>query len=924
MELIKKIAPHIIAVFIFVSFSSIYFSPLFNGYELKQGDVKQLRGMTKELEDFKRVNGEQALWTNSMFGGMPTYQITLQYPSNKLFFVEKVIKLGLPKAVGIMFTAMLGFYIFALCLRINPWIGIIGALAFGFSTINILYLGAGHITKVNAIAYMAPTLGGLILAFRGNWLLGSGVFALFFALNLNANHLQMTYYLLFLLGAVAIGEIVRLFIQKKGKELTRILPSLLLAAIIAPLPSVGNILSTQEYSKYTTRGETDLTIEPDGKKKEISKQSGLATNYILEYNYSPGEILSVIAPKVKGEKDDYIGNNEEAMANIDYAYSEQVSKMNQYWGGQKMSGGAFYFGVIMFVLFILGLVFMKDFIKWPFIILSFLVILLASNNPGGLNDFFIHKFPLYNKFRDSKMILVLLQVMIPAMAILFLDRFIKKQEIWGRKKHWFIACGIMTLILLIFYIYPTSYGSFIRSDESIQFSEYLKSVKDPKQIIEIKESKQALIEVRIGMFKDDIGRAIGLTLLTVAILFAMVYTKINRYAFIIFIGIVVTWDNMSVSKRYLNNLESEGIYEHYDETAIASLPYIPNVSDLSILSREHDQTKNKELTKQKIKNEMLASEQFASADAASVDQLAAFGSLNLNSNYRVLNFGNPFNETATSYFHKSIGGYHGAKLKRYQEIIDFYISNELERANQAISKAKNVQLQKIVGLVDTTTGQPLLTKENAQSIFDTVQIDAIDMIETPLLNLLNTRYLVLNPQQKAVKNNSAFGNAWFVQKFNAVKSANDEMKTLNTVDLKEIVVINTTEFSKIVLNRIGKDSLATITMTKYSPNEITYKSKSSVISAAVFSEIYYPEGWNCYVDGKKNDQIFRANYFLRGAIIPGGSHVIEWKFEPETFRKSNRIALIGSILLYLLFFGSIGWSLKTARNEKTEEEGKKD
>jgi uncharacterized membrane protein YfhO len=375
---------------------------------------------------------------------------------------------------------------------------------------------------------------------------------------------------------------------------------------------------------------------------------------------------------------------------------------------------------------------------------------------------------------------------------------------------------------------------------------------------------------------------------------------------------------MSVAKRYLSNEEENGMYNSYDEKSIASLPYVPNVSDLSILSREQNQTKNLEFTKQKIENEMLTSEQFASADASSVNQLAAFGSLNLNSNYRVFNFGNPFNETGTSYFHKSIGGYHGAKLKRYQEIIDFYITNELQQANQAISKAKNQQLQKYAGLIDTTTGQPLLTKESAQSVFDTLQVDAVDMSEAPVLNMLNAKYLILNPQQQAVKNNSAYGNAWFVGKFKTVKSSNDEMKTLGEVDLRENVVVNSAEFSKLVSNRIGKDSLSTISMTKYSPNEITYKSKSSTTGAVVFSEIYYPEGWNCYVDGKKNDQIFRANYILRGAIIPGGSHVIEWKFEPETVKKSNSIAMFGSILLYLFFFGSIGWSLKQNFQNKQE------
>jgi hypothetical protein len=913
MGVVKKLVPHFVAISLFIVLSSIYFEPLYNGYELKQGDLRQFRGMSKEIDDYKKACGKQALWTNSMFSGMPSYQISVKYENNGLFYVEKIIKLGLPKVVGILFTTMLGFYIFALCLRINPWIGIIGALAFGFSTINILYLGAGHITKVNAIAYMAPALGGMLLAFRGKWILGSGVFALFFALNLNANHLQMTYYLLFLLGTVAIGEIICLIIQKKGKDLKRILPSLLVASIIAPLPSIGNILSTQEYSKFTTRGETDLTIEPDGKEKEISKKSGLATDYILEYNYGPGEIFSIIAPKAKGEKDDYLGNNEQVMANVDYAYSEQVSKMNQYWGGQKMSGGAFYFGVIMFVLFLLGLIFLNDFLKWPFLALSLLILFLASNNPNGLNDIFIHKFPLYNKFRDSKMILVLLQVMIPAMAILFLDRIIKKQEIWGEKKHWLIAGGVFTLILIIFYISPNIYGSFIRSDESQQFSEYLKSTKDPQQTTMIIGLKQSLIDARIGMFKDDVGRAIGLTLLTVVILFALVSTKINKYVFIILFGIVVTWDNMSIAKRYLNNEEENGLYTNYDEKSIAATPYIPSISDLSILSKEQDQIKNLEPTKQKIKDEMLSSEQFASADIQSVDQLATFGSLNLNSNYRVFNFGNPFNETGTSYFHKSIGGYHGAKLKRYQEIIDFYISNELQLANKAISKAKNKQLQKFAGLIDSTTGQSILSKESAQNIFDTIQVEAVDMIETPVLNMLNTKYLVINPQQKAIKNNSASGNAWFVGKLKSVSSSNDEMKSLKEVDLSKNAVVNSNEFSNILLHKIDSDSLASIKMVDYSPNEISYRSKCSSNSAAIFSEIYYPKGWNCYVDGKKNDLVFRANYVLRGAIIPAGNHTIEWKFEPETYKKSNSIALIGSILLYAFFFGSIGWSLRASK-----------
>ena len=911
-EKLKALIPHVVILTIFIVLTRIYFAPLFNGYELKQGDVNKFRGATKELEDYKRVTGNQALWTNSMFGGMPTYQISLQYKNNGLYYIEKIIKLGLPKAAALLFTSLLGFYIFGLCLRINPWISMIGAIAFGFSTINILYLGAGHITKVNSIAYMAPALGGLILAFRGKWLVGSAIFALFFSLNLNANHLQMTYYLLFLLSAVAIGEIVRLFVEKKVRELFYILPALLTAAIIAPLPSIGNILSTQEYSKYTTRGETSLTIEPDGKDKEKSKQTGLATDYILEYNYGPGEILSVIIPKAKGEKDDYIGNNENAMANIDYAYSEQVSKMNQYWGGQKMSGGAFYFGVIVFVLFIFGLIFLKDSLKWPFIILSILVILLASNDPGGINKLFIEKFPLYNKFRDSKMILVLLQVMFPAIAILFIDRFIKKEEITGNSKKLLIVGGVLAMILALLYIFPSFYGSFLRSDETKQFAEYIKNSKNAEQNLMISGVKNTLINVRIEMFKEDVGRAFGLTFLIVGILFAFSRTNINRFLLIGIIGVIVTWDNMSVAKRYLNNEEESGVYESYDDKGIISLPYSPSFADFSILNIEKTKGSNFEISKSKIQNEMLNINEFNIInDPNSIERLADFGALSLNSNYRVLNFANPFNETGTSYFHKSVGGYHGAKLKRYQEIIDFYISDEINKVNQEISASKNLKLREYASLME-------ITKENAQNVFDTIQINDIKIDKAPILNMLNTKYFILNPNQSAIKNESSNGNAWFVNNFKLVTSTNDEMKSLGEVKLKENAVVNKIEFSKITSQKIGSDSMSTIAMTNYSPNEITYKSKSSVKSAVVFSEIYYPEGWNCYVDGKKNDEIFRANYILRGAIIPSGNHTIEWKFEPETYKKSNSIALIGSILLYVFFFGSIAWSLKTDLSKKKE------
>ncbi|MFN5440419.1 MAG: hypothetical protein ACK5AR_01015, partial [Flavobacteriia bacterium] len=444
----KSFLPHLVALVLFVVLPSIYFSPLFDGYALKQSDIRQFQGMSKEIFDYKLShNNEQPYWTNAMFSGMPAYQISVEQNANWLTKVDQLIKLGLPRPVGILFISMLGFYILGLCLRINPWLAMIGAIGYGFSTINILYLGAGHMSKVNSIAYMAPALGGLLLAFRGRWLLGSAVFALFLGLNITANHLQMTYYLAFILGAVAVAEVLRLLLAKEWKSLGFSIGGLALASALALLANAGLLFSTQEYSKYTTRGTSELTIKP--KDGGSQAKEGLNKDYILEYNYGKRELLSLYAPNAKGGKQEAIANDPDALEDIDPSFSEQVGQMNHYWGGQSASGGAFYFGVVMLVFFLLGLLFVKDTLRWPFLAISVLVLYLESNQMNFINDFFIHQFPMYNKFRDSKMILVLLQIMIPAMGLLFLDKLIKNEGLSGQKKYWYGAMGIITFIGII-------------------------------------------------------------------------------------------------------------------------------------------------------------------------------------------------------------------------------------------------------------------------------------------------------------------------------------------------------------------------------------------------------------------------------------------------------------------------------------------
>ncbi len=905
----KKLLPHAFAIGIFLILSSIYFSPLFNGYKLKQSDIKQFQGVSNEIVNYRLQNDKEPLWTNSMFSGMPAYQVSVLHENNYLLQLDQLIKLGLPRPVGLLFIAMLGFYIFALCLRINPWLGIMGAIGFGFSTINILYLGAGHMSKVNSIAYMAPALGGLILAFREKIMLGAAIFALFFGLNITANHLQITYYLLYLLAAVSIEEVIRLIIQKKYKHLFQVVGMLIVALFLAVSPSASNLVSTQEYSKYTTRGATDLTIVPKDKKADQIVQQGLTKDYILEYNYGKGELLSIIAPNTKGAKDDYIGNDEDIMANVDYNYSQQVSKMNRYWGGQRMSGGAFYFGVLMIVFAIFGLFFLKDSIKWPFLTIAILALLLSSNNQGGINDFFINKVPLYNKFRDSKMILVLIQVMLPALGVLFLDKFFKKDGIIGNSKSWLIASGLIIISIIILYTAPTLSGNFLRTDEMNQFSQALNSTKDPQQITFIEGLKAELIKTRVHIYQSDMGRAIFLVILGCGFILLATYTKISAVVLSLIGIVIVSADNISISKRYLNN---EDLEVNYEDNAENVIPFLPEKADYSILENEKNSVPSFNDKVNELYQNMEESSMYKNAEnSEDLKTLATFGVLELNSNFRVLNFNNPFNETKTSFFHKSIGGYHGAKLKRYQELIDFYIGDEMQQINQEIASAKNAKLQEYA-----FNSPSLITNDNAKSIFDTIQVNEVSLSsKVHVLNMLNTKYIIVNNSTNAVKNTNSNGNAWFVQNIKSVQTTNDEMLSLGNENLKNVAVVHK-EFSNIPKSISGKDTSAFIQLTNYGTNYMKYQSVSKVKLPAVFSEIYYPKGWNCYIDGNLTES-FRADYILRAAMIPAGKHIIEWKFEPKSFKTASAFSLVGSLLLFLSVLTVFGFSIKEIRSRTT-------
>jgi uncharacterized membrane protein len=723
----------------------------------------------------------------------------------------------------------------------------------------------------------------------------------------------MTYYLVFILTAVAIGEGIRLLIQKEFISLGKVIAALSIGTILAVLPSASNLISTLEYSKHTTRGATDLTIKPKTPGNSQA-QEGLNKNYILEYNFGPGEFLSMLSPNAKGEKGDYLGNDEVAMENVDSQYSEQIAQMNRYWGGQSSSGGAFYFGALMLTFFILGLILIKDSLKWSFLAMSILAILLASNDPGGINDFFINKFPLYNKFRDSKMILSLLQVMIPALGILFLDRLFKKSELIENKKVYLYVTGGVVFSVILLYVSPSLSGSFLRVDEVKQFNDAMKGNQDFSQLNGL---KQALIDTRISLYKSDLARSIFLVILACGIVLAAVYAKLSNKILIGIAIALVAFDNISVCSRYLNSDEEDGIYKSYEENSLAATPNPVQVADFSILENEKSTIPNFNEKVNSLETKMLPSIHYKNIDSENIKSLAAFGVLNLNTNFRVLSFSNPFAETNTSYFHKSIGGYHGAKLKRYQELVDFYINDEMMKVRQEFINKEIVKRPEIMAQYQETK-DPQAQMQIIEGFFQATNFDSVVLQEnfTPVLNMLNTKYFISGKGVKATSNPNANGAAWFVSAVKQVENSNEEMEALGKNDLSNTAVVNK-EFSKDLAPLNKFDSTATISLSKYGVNELAYTSNSTIPMNAVFSEIYYSDGWNCYIDGKKTEKIFRANYILRGAMIPTGKHKIVWKFEPISFKKASGFSMIGSLLLLFGFIGIVFMEIKSNSSNKS-------
>lgn len=823
----QKFTPYFIGVFLFVIVTLIYFNPLLSGKRLNQSDIVQFQGASKEIADFREKTGEEALWTNAMFGGMPAYQISIRYPENLLTYVDKLLQFGFPRPAGIVLLYFLGFFLLLLVMRINPWLSIIGSLAFGFSSYLFIILVAGHNTKALAIAYMAPVLAGIILSYRGKYLWGGILTALFLGLEIKANHPQITYYLLLIVliyGAFELYNAIKLKLYKPFVKATLIL---LLAAGFGVATNITSLWTTYEYSKVTIRGKTELTTDSQ------NRTSGLDKDYATHWSYGIGESFSLMIPNVKGGASGYLGNNQDAINELDPQIRQVVSQQSHYWGDQPGTSGPVYVGAIIMFLFVLGLFIVKGRMKWVLLIATILSLLLSwGKNFMPLTEFFLEYFPLYNKFRSVTIILVIAEFCIPLVAILAISEMLKKPEIIKQNfKKILISLGLTGGLTFIFYVSPTTFFSFFSKMELAQFTELRAGANAANYIPVIDGIEQA----RISIFKSDVLRSLAFILLSVGLIYLYHLKMIKANLFLLGLGVLIAADLIPICYRYLNG-------DDFIRKSKMERPFQPSVADKEIL-------KDKDL------------------------------------DYRVYNLAsNTFNESATSYFHKTVGGYHGAKLRRYQELITHHIVREREMLVSALSNSPSF--------------------ESLNNVFGTLGV----------LNMLNTKYFIIDPSNRPLVNDFALGNAWFVNDVQWVKNADEEIAALSTIDPSETAIVDE-RFSTLLSNDFKIDSLSQIELLSYEPNHLRYQTKSKTNQLAVFSEIYYAKGWNAYIDGELIPHL-RANYVLRALAVPAGEHKIEFKFEPRSYFIGKSISLVSSILVLLIFLGGLGFEIKKSLQAK--------
>lgn len=843
----KKYLPHLVALAAFLAIACLYFSPLLDGKkQIQQNDIIQFKGVSKEIDDFRKAhNGEEPLWTNSMFSGMPAYQISVQYHNNYMKFVDKAFQLWLPHPIGYVFLYFVGFYILMLCLRVNPWIAAVGALAYGFSSYFFIILEAGHNTKAHAIGYMAPLLGSIILALRRNWLLGGALTAFFAALELYCNHVQITYYLFMIIGTVVAVELFGAFKEKRLPDFIKRVVVVGAAILLGVLPNASNLWATYEYGKYTTRGPSDLTINQHNKSNEGNKTSGLDRDYAVQWSYGIGETFTLLIPNFKGGASQSIASYDKSSLDAikDPQMKQYAGSMMAYYGEQTFTSGPVYVGAIVIFLCVLGLFLVKDRLKWALLIITLIGIMLSwGKNMMWFTNIFFDFVPGYNKFRAVSMILVIAELTIPVLAVLGLQRIYEAQgptevSVAGRRmpltKILFISGGITAGFALLCWLMPDMFTNFQASTELRQIVAQVQSQEPNVSPAQIEAMYAPVLEqtelARKDLFRDDAMRTAIFILLSLGAMWMYLRKKISQQIMIAALALFVLADMWPVAARYLNK-------DNYVAKAQTQAAFQKSKADEMILQDKSP-------------------------------------------SYRVLNVMRDIDKDAlTSYWHKSVSGYHGAKLRRYQELIDFHIDRNTAEVMQGLRSS---------GVSDSSL----------RAAFGRAQV----------LNMLNTKYLIYNDDAPPLVNPLANGNAWFVKEVQFVPTANDEILKLGEIDTRQTAIVN--EKYRQETGKPSFDPAAGIKLVSYAPNKLVYESNASSPQFAVFSEIYYPKGWVASIDGQETGHV-NANYVLRGMSVPAGKHTITFEFKPKVYYTGEKISMAGSILVLLVAFGGLFMAYK--------------
>ncbi len=804
----KKILPHLIVLIVFVIVSLAYFSPVLQGKTIAQGDIMQHNGMAKELRDFRKTNDSETYWTNSAFGGMPTYQLGAQYPHNYIKSLDNLLRF-LPRPADYLFLYFIGMYILFLVLKLDYKLALLGALAFGFSTYLIIILGVGHNAKAHAIAYMPLVLSGIILTFRGKYLYGFLLTTIAMALELSANHLQMTYYLLLLVLCVGIAYLIDAFRKKMVPHYFKAVGIMAVGVLIAVGLNATNLMATKEYADTSTRGTSELTINPDGSPKV--ETDGLDYDYITEYSYGKLESFNLFIPRFMGggSNDNFPEDSatENALLQMGATPQQAVDNMRYlpiYWGDQPIVAAPAYIGAVVIFLAILALFLVSGRLKWWILSAFFLSLLLSwGKNFSFLTDIFIDYVPLYNKFRAVSSIQVIIELVMPVLAVVglhqFLNNFISEEK---RKKALLYATGITGGITLVFILFKSTLFNFV--------SPYDGGIIDAMGA----PFMDAVIEDRMAVFTSDALRTLVLVLLSAGVLFLFLKSKLKEIGVIVGLSVLLLFDLVGVDRRYVNN-------DDFVQARVMEQPFQKTAATLQI-EKDDDY-------------------------------------------FRVYDSQNGFNGAQASYYHNSLGGYHAAKPRRMQEIADFYI-------NQG---------------------------------------------DIGILNMMNVRYIITrskNGAEVAQRNPYANGAAWFVENVQPANDANEEILLLDSLNTKKTAVINKEFLSKIPANKIVRDSTATIELVSYEPNHLVYEAATKSEQLAVFSEVYYRDGWNAYIDGALADY-FRANYVLRAMVVPEGISKIEFKFEPQVVKTGSTISLASGIVFLLLLLGGFFLAYKKSSQE---------